>query len=332
MSGEQDVIQAELVDDPQERSLATLSAPRMLISVDEAVRRNDERRDFMQRVLRKDEHYGVIPGTSSKPTLLKPGAEALNAAYGYKPDFNDARTAVLDFDGRDHNGEPFLFYERKCDLYALHPVTGARVWVGSGTGSCSSWEDKYRWRTTQRTCPTCGKAAIIKGKAEYGGGWVCFKKKDGCGAKFADTDVAITAQQAGRAANDRVADLANTILKMADKRALVAATINATGVSDLFTQDVNDRDEHDDDERDRAQASKPKPAGLPMSEDDQAKVRVAMKAANPDQKQALKSLMDTIGIASWDDLWARGGEEGTVNSILHSLGARLDFDPDEVPR
>lgn len=35
-------------------------------------------------------------------------------------------------------------------------------------------------------CPTCGANAIIKGKEEYGGGWLCFKKKGGCGDKFTD--------------------------------------------------------------------------------------------------------------------------------------------------
>lgn len=35
------------------------------------------------------------------------------------------------------------------------------------------------------SCPECGKVgAIIKGKEEYGGGFLCFKKKGGCGFKF----------------------------------------------------------------------------------------------------------------------------------------------------
>jgi hypothetical protein len=34
-------------------------------------------------------------------------------------------------------------------------------------------------------CPECGESkAVIKGKAEYGGGYLCFKKKGGCGAKW----------------------------------------------------------------------------------------------------------------------------------------------------
>ena len=38
-------------------------------------------------------------------------------------------------------------------------------------------------------CPKCGKVKpVIKGKEEYGGGWVCFKKKGGCGATWQDAD------------------------------------------------------------------------------------------------------------------------------------------------
>jgi len=40
---------------------------------------------------------------------------------------------------------------------------------------------------TAHICPECAVPAIIKGKEEYGGGWLCYKKKGGCGAKFKDT-------------------------------------------------------------------------------------------------------------------------------------------------
>jgi hypothetical protein len=37
----------------------------------------------------------------------------------------------------------------------------------------------------ENVCPNCGETkAVIKGKAEYGGGWLCFLKKGGCGAKW----------------------------------------------------------------------------------------------------------------------------------------------------
>lgn len=37
-------------------------------------------------------------------------------------------------------------------------------------------------------CPKCGtNKSVIKGKEEYGGGWLCFAKKGGCGEKWQDT-------------------------------------------------------------------------------------------------------------------------------------------------
>ena len=107
-------------------------------------------------------------------------------------------------------------------------------------GSCSTREAKYAYRKAARKCPQCQAEAIIKGKEEFGGGWVCFKKKGGCGAKFPDDDVAITGQSEGRMPNDDVADQYNTVLKMANKRSLVAAVLNATAASDIFTQDIED--------------------------------------------------------------------------------------------
>ena len=101
-------------------------------------------------------------------------------------------------------------------------------------------ESKFRWRTAERVCPACGATAIIKGKAEYGGGWLCFAKKGGCGAKFSDDDESITSQAVGRAENPDLADTYNTILKMSKKRAHIDAVLTATAASDIFAQDLDD--------------------------------------------------------------------------------------------
>jgi hypothetical protein len=46
-----------------------------------------------------------------------------------------------------------------------------------------------RAEASGNACPKCGKVRpVIKGKEEYGGGWVCFKKKGGCGATWQDAD------------------------------------------------------------------------------------------------------------------------------------------------
>jgi hypothetical protein len=43
-------------------------------------------------------------------------------------------------------------------------------------------------------CPSCGAFAMIVGKPEYGGGFVCYKKKGGCGATYPDTDPRFTSR------------------------------------------------------------------------------------------------------------------------------------------
>jgi len=50
-----------------------------------------------------------------------------------------------------------------------------------------------------KVCPECGKQTVIKGKAEYGGGWLCWKKKGGCGAKFDEYDQHFTGESGGAA-------------------------------------------------------------------------------------------------------------------------------------
>jgi hypothetical protein len=129
--------------------------------------------------------------------------------------------------------------------------------MGQGVGNCSTMETKYRYRQTPIKCPVCGKEAVIKGKEEYGGGWVCWSKKDGCNAKWKDGDPAIESQRQGRMENPDIADTYNTVLKMGKKRAFVDAQIQACAASDIFTQDVADEDDE------AADAGKAKAAAEP---------------------------------------------------------------------
>jgi hypothetical protein len=214
--------------------------PSFAVSVDAAIEMKRQKKRFLESVMEQEKHYGVIPG-STKPTLYKAGAEMLLSNMGLQSAFGNELAPVLDYTGEAHGGEPMIKYNRHCTIYRqTGPTKDDRIIIARASGSCSSWEEKYRYRSAERICPSCGKPAIIKGKEEYGGGFVCFKKKDGCGAKFKDNDAKITGQETGKVANPNVVDLDNTILKMADKRALVAATLVATGCSDIFTQDVED--------------------------------------------------------------------------------------------
>ena len=202
------------------------------LSIELAVERYNAVTEFVSRVLRKDVDYGVIPGTE-KRTLLKPGAEKLTTFFGLSTRFQ-LLERIEDWTGEAHGGEPFFYYLYRCRL-----MRGDAA-IAEGDASCNSRETKYRWRESQRACPACGQAAIIKGREEYGGGWVCFKKRGGCGAKYPDGDAAIESQQTGRVFNPDIADQVNTIQKMAQKRALVGAVLLAVNASEFFTQDVED--------------------------------------------------------------------------------------------
>lgn len=197
------------------------------MSVSTIVDRKRKIAEVMDAVMKDGEHFGKIPGCGDKPSLFKAGAEVLATTFGLAPTFKITRT---DLPGGHRE------YEIVCTLH--HINTGAVV--GEGVGTCTTMESKYRWRRGERKCPDCGKATIIKGKDEYGGGWICFAKKGGCGHKWPDGEEKIEKQETGRVENPDIADTYNTVLKIAKKRAQVDCTLTAVGASDLLTQDLED--------------------------------------------------------------------------------------------
>ena len=173
--------------------------------------------------------YGVIPGAGSKRVLFKSGADKLCDIYGIYDTYH--------ITGKTEEWDTGLFdYTITCELRRRQDD----MMVGTGMGSCSSYESKYRWRPGQRVCPKCQSSAIIKGREEYGGGWICYAKKGGCGAKFGDKDTQIVGQNIDRVENPDIADMKNTVLKMAKKRAKIDAVISVTRSSGIFTQDMED--------------------------------------------------------------------------------------------
>lgn len=178
----------------------------------------------LRSVMKQDEHYGVIPGTN-KPTLLKAGAEKLCLTFRLSPSYIVERI--------DH---PSGHREYIITARLTHIPTG-RVW-GEGVGSCSTLEKKYRYRNeykpTGRKVPreywTDRDAGLLGGK--------------GFTAKKDDAGVWMIYEAGGQTENADIAEAYNTVLKMAKKRALTDATLNACAASDIFTQDL---DEHIDD-------------------------------------------------------------------------------------
>lgn len=204
-----------------------------VMSIEVATERYKTVVEYVSKLLNEGSDFGVIPGTGTKKVLLKPGAEKLCTLFGLSKRFQLVER-IEDWIGTQY-GEPFFNYIYRCGLYRGDAI------IAESDGSCNSMETKYRWRKGERSCPECGlEGAVIKGKAEYGGGWLCFKKKGGCGEKFVDGDERIESQSVERIPNPDIADQVNTMQKMAQKRALIAATLLAVNASDFFTQDLED--------------------------------------------------------------------------------------------
>lgn len=196
-----------------------------------------ERLEFVRKVMREEMKegvdYGKVPGTGDKPSLLQPGAQKLLMTFNLR--------AVVRKEVKSDIHMP-IFGNREYEFtIRVFPNGCDPEREGTdGVGTCSTLESKYRYRKATRKCPECGKEAIIAGKEEFGGGFICWKKKDGCGAKFHAEHPAIISQSVEDVENEDPADQWNTVRKMAFKRGLVAAVINFTNTSELWTQDVED--------------------------------------------------------------------------------------------
>ena len=181
----------------------------------------------MERAMKKDEHYGVIPGTGNKPTLLKAGAEKLNLTFRMAP---DPQVEVIDL-GKGHRE-----YRVKV---VMSSITSGKI-LGAGVGSASTMETKWRFRTgpgesTGRSVPVdywdTRKSDPKKAQEILGGKGFITKKEDGVWMIF---------RQGEKVEHDNPADYYNTCLKMAKKRALVDAVLTCTAASDIFTQDIEE--------------------------------------------------------------------------------------------
>lgn len=198
-----------------DRALAVTSKDQLpRLTTDNLVERVRLIAEVMERVMKKDEHYGRIPGTP-KPTLLKPGAEKLCNTFMLDPQYEEVSC---------HEGEDFVSFRIRCTLY--HQTTGNRI--ASGLGACNSREKKYRY-TWIDSKEKPAKEEADKLKADGIGRW-----------RNTGTKERPSWTWQNRKDNANPMDLQNTMYKMACKRALVAATLNATGASDIFTQDLED--------------------------------------------------------------------------------------------
>jgi hypothetical protein len=212
--------------------------------------------DVMQEVMKDGTHYGTIPGTKSK-SLYKAGAEKLMATFRLAGD-----PEVEDLGG---NGE--IHYRVKVRL-----TSSSGTFIGAGVGECSSQEDKYAWR-----------AAICDDEFDD-------TPENRRRVKYAKWQGKVEKKKQVRT---NPADVANTILKMAKKRAQVDAVITCTAASDIFTQDIEDLPEEVVAEI-VGQHSKPSRHASPAPAD------------SPERDAAIKEAQDvaSLGVEKFRAFWA----------------------------
>ena len=185
-------------------------------------------RNVMKEAMTEGQDYGKIPGCGDKPGLFQPGAQKLSMMFQLCPEVREE--IVTDFPNY-HRGYRLIVRVTNGDKHA------------EGVGECSTLESRYRYRSSAKTCPECGKETIIKGRQKYGGGWLCYQKKGGCGWKCNDGTPAaqrLESQITGKVENENPADFWNTARKISFKRGFVHAIINATNTSELWSQDLED--------------------------------------------------------------------------------------------
>lgn len=178
-------------------------------------------------VMKKGVHYDSIPGTGKyvknpqtgkteyaegKPALLKSGAEKINMVFriGSEPEIN-----------------------RECDGFDTHFHIVARMFhigtgitLGYGTGEGSTSESKWAWRKA-----ICHEEFEATPETKRRIHWQKKNKKD-----YHDKDEFEGIEQV----RQNPADIINTVLAMAIKRAEVAGCRKVTACSDVFDQDLDE--------------------------------------------------------------------------------------------
>lgn len=215
----------------------------------------------LSEIMIKDVHYGTIPGTP-KPTLYKPGSEKILRTFhvGVDPSEN-----IQDLSTDDE-------IRYRVFVKGFNQETGATI--GVGCGECSSNEEKYKWRR-----PVCDEEFNEAPEDRKRQVW-----KRGQNKNYQQKQV-----------RTNPADVANTILKMAKKRAQIDMTLTVTAASDVFEQDLEDLP---DEIREEVVREKKPPVKPPQEK--KAEIKDPDSPASEAQIKAVHTMYGKLGLG--DDL------------------------------
>jgi hypothetical protein len=182
---------AEVIDSESRALVRAEDVMAPAVSVAAMVKRHDELLEFTKTLMTPEVDFGVIPGTS-KPTLLKPGAEKLLRWHGLVVECRIMPDSKLDVAGD--------VLDLLVEGTAIHAASGMRL--GTVHAAANSEERRYR-------------NARSPGR----------KDKQGHPIEPAT-----------------LGDQKNVLIKIAEKRVIVAAALLYTMASETYTQDAEDTD------------------------------------------------------------------------------------------
>jgi hypothetical protein len=250
--------------------------------------------DVMTAVMKPDQDFGIIPGTD-KPTLYKPGAEKLCVTFRLAP-ADPLIETIPTLSGA-------VRYRARVPIHA-HDGTLVAV----GLGECSTGEEKYAWRRPVH--PSEFQSAPEDQKRQK---WT----REG---ELWD-QVRVDPE-----------NVANTVLKMAHKRAYVHGVIMATAAGAIFTQDIEDLPEGlDGDGVKRPAAAAPKPVQQPKRHD-----RSAPAGAGTTIRIRVKDIAKKTGTnekgewTKWTVIALDGKGYGTFDSKVRDTAAAALRDKAEL--
>lgn len=188
-------------------ALATIRPPvgllRPIAAPQEVIGAQEATRELVAKALKPGRDFGAVPGTD-KPTLLKPGAERVALAFGC------------------YYGEPRIT-EREVDHdREVKWVKRRKVWRNQFKG-----DREFTWAE---------ETGVSLGLYRYVVEVPVIHRETGL---VVGAGIGACSTMESKYI-DRPRDSENTVLKMAHKRALVGAALITFGLSDQFTQDVED--------------------------------------------------------------------------------------------
>jgi hypothetical protein len=192
-----------------------------------------------EMVMKDGTHYGKVPGCGDKPTLLKPGAEKLLFVFGLR---QETAVAIKELPAGHRE-------------YTVTTTVLSRdgVQLAQGVGICSTMESKYRYRGAKAddkvTDVAVPPAYWNRRKAQASPQELqqilaqAVGRAGRFGTKKVDETWMVTErgeETGGKVENPDIADVYNTVLKMAKKRSMVDGALTATASSDFFAQDLEE--------------------------------------------------------------------------------------------